>query len=288
MKKYRLLVFILAFLLLFGLMSTAAFAKTVTVTKDAGVFTVDIDGIELKSDVPPRVENGTTLVPMRVIFEALNATVDYHHENKTINAYRDTTNILLTLNSATAFVNGVPKTLAVPAKAVNGRTLVPLRFVSEALGETVNYVVKIANDPNNTTASSYKDTYYAIAENMADASTYDNNAISALQLSYTYADQYRTYGDSLFLQGSKTQYAKVVNYTKVSLELTNKAIGNCGGFTEYVALKSTLRSITDKYNQIINLCGTYSATNLDKVIDCYSEVSMLWNKAMNQWTVQKP
>lgn len=288
MRKTKLLIFVFTFLLAFGLMATAASAKTVTVTKDGGEFIVDIDGAVLQSDVPPMVENGTTLVPMRVIFETLNATVNYNSTDKTINAVRNDVKIDLKLNDEKAYVNGELKVLAVPAKAVNGRTLVPLRFVGEALGEKVNYVVKSANDPNNTTASSYKETYYSIAENMADATGLDNNAITALKTAYTYADYYKTYGDIEFLNGAKNKYATVANCAVQSLQLTEKAIGNCGGFTEYAQLKHTLKDIASKYEFIKSLSVGYSEANLNKMIDCYSEISQLWNIAMNQWTAVKP
>ncbi len=83
--------------------------------------------------------NGAVMVPMRAVFEALNATVDFKPETSTVYANRGTTQIQLTLNSTQAFVNGQPRPLAVPAQARLGRTLVPLRFVSEALGADVGW-----------------------------------------------------------------------------------------------------------------------------------------------------
>lgn len=97
-----------------------------------------IDGNQLCS-VQPRVEQGVTLVPMRAIFETLGASVDYNSSNKQITAYKGDTKIQLTLNVRSAYVNGTKYTLDIPAKAINGNTLVPLRFVSEALGANVDY-----------------------------------------------------------------------------------------------------------------------------------------------------
>lgn len=287
MKRYRLMIFICVFVLLSGFSATAL-AGTVTVTKDGADFSVDIDGNVLQSEVPPTVENGTTLVPMRVIFETLGAKVDYDNTTKQITATKDDIIIRLTLNSPTAYVNGQAKTLAVPAKAVNGRTLVPLRFISEALGEDVKYVVKSAANPGNTTAVSYEETYYTIAENISAAMEQDNNALGNLTAAYTYAEQYKTYGDGEFLAGAQTRYAGVKAFVGQAQDLTAKAIGNCGGFAEYVPLKNTFRSISDKYTAINSLLGQYSAANLNKVIDYYSEIAELWNTAMSQWTVLKP
>ncbi len=279
--------FLSVFLLLLGC-SAAAAAQTVTVTKDGVNFVVDIDGNVLLSDVPPVVEQGTTLAPMRIIFETLGAKVDYDNAAKRITAVKGDTTILLTLNQKTAYVNGQAKALALPAKAVNGRTLVPLRFVGEALGEQVNYVVKAAADPNNTTATSYAETYYTIAEYMSAAMGQDNNALNSLKTAFTYAEQYKTYGDGEFLAGAKTLYGGVAVYAGQAAEQTGKAIGNCGGFSEYVPLKGTLRSINEKYAAVNALLGQYSAANLTRVIDYYSEISELWNTAMSQWTALKP
>ncbi len=88
---------------------------------------------------PPVIENGTTLVPMRAIFEAMGASVDWNGETQTVTSVKDSTTISLTLNKNTATVNGKDISLAVPAKLVNGSTMVPLRFVSESLGAEVNW-----------------------------------------------------------------------------------------------------------------------------------------------------
>lgn len=288
MKKNKILIICLTTIILFILMAGTTFAKTVTVTKDGTVFSVDIDGVTLQSDVAPRVENGTTLVPMRVIFEALDAIVNYNSQDHSITATRNNTIILLYLNETKAYVNGEEKILAVPAKAIDGRTLVPLRFVSEALGEKVNYVVKAASDPDNTTASSYEETYYDIAENMADAMDNDSLAKSCLISAYNYNEYYKDYGDLEFLSAAQTQYKNVPIYLDYSLECIEKAIGNCGGFSEYSNLKNTLKNIQNKYQKIDILLPTYSDTNLNTIIDTYMEISELWNTAMSYWTTQKP
>ena len=98
-----------------------------------------LNGSQLSIPIAPRVENGTTLVPMRVIFESLGVNVNYDNRTKQITAAKDGTNISLVINSKNAYVNGVNRKLAVPAKAINGTTLVPLRFVSESLGAVVNW-----------------------------------------------------------------------------------------------------------------------------------------------------
>ena len=100
--------------------------------------TVSVNGNPIAfPDQPPVNAGGRLLVPLRAIFEALGATVNYN--SGVIRANRGSTNLELSLGSDQAIINGQRSTLDVPAQAVFGRTLVPLRFVGEAFGATVNY-----------------------------------------------------------------------------------------------------------------------------------------------------
>ncbi|MEO6909018.1 MAG: copper amine oxidase N-terminal domain-containing protein, partial [Abditibacteriaceae bacterium] len=99
---------------------------------------VELDGSPLSfGSVPPASVNGRVLVPLRGVFEALGAQVDYQASSRTVLAAKDATNLRLQIGSSTAYVNGNPVRLDVPAQVVLGRTLVPLRFVSEAMGAQV-------------------------------------------------------------------------------------------------------------------------------------------------------
>lgn len=89
--------------------------------------------------VPPTQVAGRVLVPLRGVFEALGANVDYDDATGTVFAARGDTQIQLRLGSTQATVNGQTTTLDVPAQARMGRTFVPLRFVSEALGAQVSW-----------------------------------------------------------------------------------------------------------------------------------------------------
>lgn len=100
---------------------------------------VNIDGEPLKMDTTPVVQEGSTLVPMRAIFEALGMSVEWDDQTKTVVGKNDDTEIKLTLGSTTAYVDGEATTLTVPAKSIDGRTMVPVRFISEALGNDVTW-----------------------------------------------------------------------------------------------------------------------------------------------------
>jgi hypothetical protein len=101
---------------------------------------VYIDGQPVSFDMPPMMMQGRVLVPLRGIFERLGATVNYDARTQHILAVRGTQTVELTIGSSQARVNDTPTLLDVPALAVNGRTMVPLRFISEALGASVQWV----------------------------------------------------------------------------------------------------------------------------------------------------
>lgn len=86
---------------------------------------------------PPLQINGSTLVPMRDIFEALGAAVKFDKASQTVYGQKGATAIVLPVGALSATVNGQPQALPVPAKLINGTTLVPLRFISQALGASV-------------------------------------------------------------------------------------------------------------------------------------------------------
>ncbi len=99
---------------------------------------VILDGQALSFDVPPVIESGRTLVPLRAIFEALGSNIQWDGDTQTVTATKGSTEIELVIGGK-ALKNGQPVTLDVPAKIIEGRTVVPLRFVSEALGCQVSW-----------------------------------------------------------------------------------------------------------------------------------------------------
>lgn len=112
-------------------------------TEAAQNITVKINNQSIYFDQYPVIENNRVLVPMRTIFEVMGAAVEWDAKTSTVKAKRGNTYILLPLNSKQATINGEKKSLDVPAKAIKGRTMVPLRFVSESLGCKVEWNGKL-------------------------------------------------------------------------------------------------------------------------------------------------
>ncbi len=103
------------------------------------IVTVLFNGRKLYFDQVPVIEDGRTLVPVRAIFEELGATIDWNGDTQTVTAIKDDVTISLTINNLTATKNGEVITLDVPAKIIGGRTLVPVRFVSDCFGVGVDW-----------------------------------------------------------------------------------------------------------------------------------------------------
>ncbi len=90
-------------------------------------------------DVAPLIQNGRTLVPLRFIGETLGARVDWNEATRQVSYTTEQRAIILTLNSTKAMVDGQSIALDVAPTVVSGRTLVPLRFVSEYLNAMVDW-----------------------------------------------------------------------------------------------------------------------------------------------------
>jgi hypothetical protein len=105
----------------------------------ADEITVLVNGTAVVFDQPPIIENGRTLVPLRAIFEAMGADIDWNPQTRTVTAVRGDVTISLTINSNILDKNSEKIELEVPARIVNDRTLVPARAVAESFGAEVGW-----------------------------------------------------------------------------------------------------------------------------------------------------
>ena len=138
MKKVISGVF-LALILIFTSSTTYAAGKDIQ---------IKVDGFAIASDVKPEIKNNHIMVPLRVISENLGAKL--HGSNSEITLTKNNMQVTLKLNSSTAVINGKTVRLDVKPYIKNNRTFVPLRFISETFGCTVNYknsIVTVDTEP---------------------------------------------------------------------------------------------------------------------------------------------
>ncbi len=111
---------------------------------------VTLDGKEIEFDVAPRIIDGRTMVPLRAIFEEIGATVKWDSETQTVSARKSSKTVTMSIGNADMQIdkgktddegNPIVETVAldVPSQIVSGRTLVPVRAISEAFGLNVDW-----------------------------------------------------------------------------------------------------------------------------------------------------
>ena len=119
-----------------ALMATLAVSAAVVSASDV---TVKLKGELIEFDQPPVIEEGRTLVPLRKIFEALGANVEWNPDTRTVTAARGEKTIVLVIDSTEARAGDEVITLDVPARIINGRTLVPVRFIADSFGVRITW-----------------------------------------------------------------------------------------------------------------------------------------------------
>lgn len=91
-------------------------------------------------DACPVIVKGSTMVPIKAVVEPFGGQVTWNNSSKKATLSLDSNNIELTVNSATALVNGNSIKMPVPAQIINSKVMVPVRFVSENLGMEVEWL----------------------------------------------------------------------------------------------------------------------------------------------------
>ncbi len=122
--------------------------------------TIDNNSIETPI-MEPVIIDGRTLVPLRSTFESMGAEVDWDNNTRSALIQKDNIKAVFTINET----NGLKTVddiitiieLDVPAKLINGNTMVPIRAVSDALGYSVDWdndtrtvVINSGNTNTNT------------------------------------------------------------------------------------------------------------------------------------------
>ena len=143
MKKF---ISVLISLIIIGTIPLSAYASD-----DIKVF---VDGKFIEFDVPPQIINGRTMVPVRAIFEAVGAKVDWNQLTRTVLAEKNSTYVTMFLNNKFFYINSSLITMDVSPIAIDGRVLAPARYVGESFGynvtwdEALNSVFMTSSDTN--------------------------------------------------------------------------------------------------------------------------------------------
>jgi N-acetylmuramoyl-L-alanine amidase len=187
----------------------------------------------LESDVPPILYDSRTLVPVRFATQFLGGSVEWDPVNYQVKIMYFGKEIILTIDSSEVVIDGVKKQLPynVPAKIVNDRTMVPLRFVAEELGCKVDW------DPETWTGiiTTNKDEITNIE--VTDIIVEENGlSLPNIQIETTGNVSYKEY----FLE---EPYRLVIDINNAKLNISNKELLQSNGVVEIEVNKYPLKGI---------------------------------------------
>ncbi|SDC42220.1 N-acetylmuramoyl-L-alanine amidase [Paenibacillus sp. UNCCL117] len=119
-------------LLLSLLLIPVAFAETSSIQ-------LFMNGKQLIPEVPPQIVKGNTIVPVRIIAEAVGSKVSWDPKQRKVSVNQGSTSIQLFIDKTSATVNGKAYTLEAAPVIIDGNTMLPLRFVVEQLNTEVEW-----------------------------------------------------------------------------------------------------------------------------------------------------
>ena len=240
-KSNKILLLLFSVLLIFTINATSTFA--------ADTIKIYVNGTEIKCDAAPYAQNGRTFIPMRFAAEPLGADVKWDNTTKTATFIKDNNTVKVTVGSTTAYINGEAKQLDAPAANKSGRIFVPIRFVSEALNcscQWLNNNVYITTDNNDNAFNEdfkylgYYFTYNALpdlksyGQELTDTSHFAYNLTGDGEIekkTYYQTDKFVTEGQAIAEDLDHNIYMLVTGFTKSDLtkvlsssELRSKAI----------------------------------------------------------------
>ena len=96
-------------------------------------------GKNIEFDTAAYASNGRIMVPVRAIFEAVGASVEWDDNTKTATAVKDDTVVTMTLDSNIVNVNGTSYTMDAVIEVHSGRIHAPARYVAESFGKKISY-----------------------------------------------------------------------------------------------------------------------------------------------------
>lgn len=220
--------------------------------------TVHVDGKYISSDVDPTIKSGRVFIPLRAVSEEMGAIVEY--DSDIIDVTLNGEYARFTIGSQAYIADGKIKYTDVAPTIIGGRTMVPIRVFSEALGAAVNwnqqlYDVSVDTDSyNSSIPTTGKNTYYADSDEIIQkfyvAPDYSNDFVGTWERNYYHdrlgynIDEYifvspYDYKDNSYLIRTAKIY-KPSNLSKPVIEMTNGVGVTMGLSSNYSMISSPL------------------------------------------------
>jgi hypothetical protein len=268
--------FVVILMCLCALAAQGGFASS-AMAAESGPISVYVDGLPVVFDVSPVIQSDRTMVPFRALAEALNTNVTWDGTTQTVKAEGSGTSISLRIGSSTAYRNGTAVTLEAPPGIIEGRTLIPLRFFSEAMGCSVQWVestrsVKIVSPPKDMTVVGF----YALGDSSTSswtnlfgtkfpqAGTGNTDMLTSLALGWYSLDR-----EGKLLTTSRTGWQRPDDWSKV-MEAAQKyrlktemVVHMSDGDGSASGLLSSDSAVSAAVSGIAAEAGTYDGVNID-------------------------
>ena len=186
-----------------------------------------IESFEIET--APYTKNGRTMVPVRIISERFGALVGWNGEKQEVSIKKDGKEIILNLGRDTAYVNGEAIKLDAAPEEIGGRTMVPIRFISENLGMKVKYIaptehVFITDEDAVMTINGvdiFADTFISLLPNLGVDINSDSlemllpQVIDLIGSVYAAASYYQNKGEKLIIDESESFKSIVEEYNSI-------------------------------------------------------------------------
>lgn len=239
-------------------------------TASTGGITIELDGRPLQTETLPLLVNGSVLLPIRDVFEALGAKLAWDDTSKTVTATRGQMTLVYRIGDPTAQLNGQLLTLPVPGQIADGYSLVPLRFVSEALGSDVVW------DGDHHTVR------------ITSAFTYETTIAWGVNLRSATDAGSETVGEELLPTGSKLHVVREAGALWLEVRTPDGRSGYVSAKPKYTDYRSD--TLADKQaDELIAYGKTFEGTpyefgaspNQTKTFDCSSFVNRVYEEILS-------
>ncbi|GIP47725.1 C40 family peptidase [Paenibacillus sp. DXFW5] len=250
--------------------SGAVAAAPLIQTASKGGITIELDGRPLQTETLPLLVNGSVLLPIRDVFEALGAKLAWDDTSKTVTATRGQMTLVYRIGDPTAQLNGQLLTLPVPGQIADGYSLVPLRFVSEALGSDVVW------DGDHHTVR------------ITSAFTYETTIAWGVNLRSAPDAGSETVGEELLPTGSKLHVVREAGALWLEVRTPDGRSGYVSAKPKYTDYRSD--TLADKQaDELIAYGKTFEGTpyefgaspNQTKTFDCSSFVNRVYEEILS-------
>ncbi|OBR66494.1 hypothetical protein A7K91_03350 [Paenibacillus oryzae] len=199
-----------------------------------------------KSGSKPIIRQGRTMLPIARVIEEFGGSVTWDGSNKKVTISLDTNLVVLWVGKTKALVNGVEKTLDVAPTIISGRTMTPLRFVSENLAiqlvwDGENQVIALYQGDFDYLPKSYSSYFaYGVNEVQNNNSPESENEDLSIQFNKTQPldknGRLIHIGDNISAEGMFSGMVKEVQGTKILVYWDTKSIFIPKGDEEFWAL----------------------------------------------------